>query len=244
MTAAVKKCRSVQSDKSQIVNDFNVSMLVRFLYGCLTDADGRDSADFENPRAAVQRQNGRYVGWEILVDRLDQTLSSFGIRNTVDKIRAEVSNLCLSRAQDPKGVFTLTVPTGGGKTLASLRFALNHAMRHKMDRVLYFVPFTTIIDQNAEVVRKVLEANDTDRGKIVLEHHSNLMPERQTWTNKILSEDWDVPSCLRRQFSFWKPFSEVEHKLLAACTSFRIRSLFSMRYRRYQFGPHTCSAMP
>ncbi len=193
MTAVVRKCRAVQSEKSQLRGDFNIGLLARFLFGCLTDADGRDSADFENPRAAAQRQNGKYTSWEALVDRLDRHISSLGLHYPVDKIRTEISRVCVSRAKDPRGVFTLTVPTGGGKTLASLRFALNHAMQHKMDRVLFFVPFTTIIDQNAQVVRKVLETNDVDLGKVVLEHHSNLMPERQTWINKILSEDWDAP---------------------------------------------------
>jgi len=89
----------------------------------------------------------------------------------------------------------LTVPTGGGKTLASLRFALHHARLHKLDRVLYIVPFTTIIDQNAQVARKILEPEDRpqDEGLVVLEHHSNLEPLRQGWKNKVLTEDWDAP---------------------------------------------------
>ncbi len=193
VVGAAKTLRSVQSEKFQLINDFNMGLFIRFLFGCLTDADGRDSADFENPRAAALRQNGRYVEWEVLSNRLDQHVSSFAFDYPVNRIRAEVSSLCLFRAHDPKGIFTLTVPTGGGKTLASLRFAIHHAERHQMDRILYFVPFTTIIDQNAEVVRKVLEIKDTDRGRIVLEQHSNLVPERQTWINKILSEDWDAP---------------------------------------------------
>ncbi len=91
------------------------------------------------------------------------------------------------------GVFTLTVPTGGGKTLASLRFALHHANKHKLDRLIFIIPYTSIIDQNARVVRDILEVEKNDQGKFVLEHHSNLLPELQNWKTKILSENWDAP---------------------------------------------------
>jgi CRISPR-associated endonuclease/helicase Cas3 len=90
------------------------------------------------------------------------------------------------------------VPTGGGKTLASLRFALNHvnAPKDKMDRVFYIIPYTSIIDQNAEEVRKILEEKDSEGkylDKIVLEHHSNLTPEKETRRQNLLSESWDAP---------------------------------------------------
>ena len=99
---------------------------------------------------------------------------------------------CRTRSRNLR---SLTVPTGGGKTLASLRFALHHALQHGLDRVIYVVPFTSIIDQNADVVRSVLEpdASGVERGSVVLEHHSNLTPDEQTWRAKILSENWDAP---------------------------------------------------
>lgn len=85
------------------------------------------------------------------------------------------------------------VPTGGGKTLASLRFALHHAKKHKLDRVIYVVPFTTIIDQNAATAREILDPNNANLSSIVLEHHSNMLPERETWQSKLLAENWDAP---------------------------------------------------
>ena len=85
------------------------------------------------------------------------------------------------------------MPTGGGKTLAGLRFALHHAEQRGLDRIVNVIPFTSIIDQNAAVVRNILEVSAGDRGRIVLEHHSNLTPEQQTWREKILSENWDAP---------------------------------------------------
>ena len=92
-------------------------------------------------------------------------------------------------------MFSLTVPTGGGKTLASLRFSLHHARLHNLDRVIYVIPFTSIIDQNADVVRRILEpaVEGVEPGSIVLEHHSNLTPDQQTWRAKMMSENWDAP---------------------------------------------------
>jgi CRISPR-associated endonuclease/helicase Cas3 len=111
----------------------------------------------------------------------------------MDVLRREVSAHCLSASIRPKGTFTLTVPTGGGKTLASLRFALNHAAKWKMERVIYVSPYTSIIDQNADVVRGILEPRGTEFATVLLEHHSNLTPLKQTWRSKVLSENWDAP---------------------------------------------------
>lgn len=175
------------------VNTFKFGLLARMLFSCLIDADRIDTADFENPRAAELRQHGRYTSWDKLAERLEIYLRQFSSRTPVDAVRQEVSEACLKRAQAAQGVFTLTVPTGGGKTLASLRFALAHAAKHRLDRILYIVPFTSIIDQNAQVVRNILEDEGGPLGSVVLEHHSNLTPEEQSWRAKILSESWDAP---------------------------------------------------
>jgi CRISPR-associated endonuclease/helicase Cas3 len=90
-------------------------------------------------------------------------------------------------------MYTLTVPTGGGKTLASLRFALHHAKEYSMDRIIYVIPYTSIIDQNARIAREILEPAGVEPGSVVLEHHSNLTPEKDTWQNKTLSQNWDAP---------------------------------------------------
>ncbi|NGZ02279.1 MAG: CRISPR-associated helicase/endonuclease Cas3 [Nitrospira sp. WS238] len=180
------------TDKSQLVR-FNIGLLVRLLFSCLIDADRTNTADFENPKAARNRLNGQYIHWDVLIERLEQKLRSFGTPNPIDKIRGQISDHCRDNASRAKGIYTLTVPTGGGKTLASLRFALHHAKKWKMDRIIYVVPFTTIIDQNAEIVRAILEPSEEDRGRIVLEHHSNLTPEEQGWKEKILTENWDSP---------------------------------------------------
>ena len=81
----------------------------------------------------------------------------------------------------------------GGKTLASLRFALHHAQRWSMDRVIYVSPYISIADQNAHVVREVLEPKECDFAAIVLEHHSNLTEEKESWRGSVLAENWDAP---------------------------------------------------
>ena len=136
----------------------------------------------------------RLLMWQSGQIRLNHaTLQMVKPRKPIDHLRCDISNHCHNAASRDKGIYTLTVPTGGGKTLASLRFALHHAKKHKMDRVIYVIPFTSIIDQNAQVVRSILEPQGTEPSSVVLEHHSNLTPEEQSWRGKILAENWDAP---------------------------------------------------
>lgn len=181
------------------VVQLQLALLARFLFSALIDADRQDTADSEKPKTARHRQRGRYRSWDILIDRLEKKYRTFEVNNPVDEIRKKISECCLESAQQPKGLFTLTVPTGGGKTLASLRFALHHAKYHEVgqgiDRIIYVIPFTSIIDQNAQVVREILEPKDCaeDAGKIVLENHSNIGADVQSWKEKLLTENWDAP---------------------------------------------------
>jgi len=192
----LKKIATAENSQYSIKTQFQFGLMIRMLYSCLIDADRQDTADFENPRQAKPRQAGNYIGWKELISRLELKLREFGQapnKNKIDEIRSAISDACLKRAKDQTGVFTLTVPTGGGKTLASLRFALHHAEKNSLDRIFYVIPFTSIIDQNARVVREILEIDKAEAGRIVLEHHSNLVPEVQNWNNKLLTENWDAP---------------------------------------------------
>ncbi|MGA8578480.1 MAG: CRISPR-associated helicase Cas3' [Bryobacteraceae bacterium] len=185
--------RLCRIDRNETILRFKVGLMVRFLFSCLIDADRTDTADFSKRTAASLRQHGRYVEWSMLAGLLERELREFSGHTEVDELRKRVSESCLSASVRPKGIFSLTVPTGGGKTLASLRFALNHAARWKMERVIYVSPYTSIIDQNADVVRSILEPSGTEFATVVLEHHSNLTPLKQTWRSKVLSENWDAP---------------------------------------------------
>jgi CRISPR-associated endonuclease/helicase Cas3 len=195
-----EKCRDIvhaspERNPLSTVAQFQLGLLVRFLFSALVDADRQDTADSEKPKTARYRQQGNYQSWSILIERLENKYATFKTKNRVDEIRKEVSENCLHAAMRPTGLFSLTVPTGGGKTLASLRFALHHAEEHGLDRIIYIIPFTTIIDQNAQVVRAILEPKECpeDVGKIVLEHHSNIGADEQSWKEKLLTENWDAP---------------------------------------------------
>jgi len=184
-------------EQSRSIREFKLGLLARFLFSALIDADRLNTADFENISAAHERYNGAYPEWATLIEKFEKHIAGFKVRNGVDEIRSEVSSACLNFATRERGLYLLTVPTGGGKTLASLRFALHHAKHKQMDRIIYVVPFTTIIDQNAGEVRSILETSKehaTGTAKqIVLEHHSNLTPEKDTWQSKLLAENWDAP---------------------------------------------------
>ncbi len=186
-------------DASAKLSHQQFGLAVRLLFSCLIDADRIDSADFEHKRSRRFRPLGDYVPWSSLLARLETHLQAFKPCHPIDDLRNQISAQCLAAAQRSGGVYTLTVPTGGGKTLASLRFALHHAQQRKLDRVIYVIPFTSIIDQNARDVRDILEPKEApqDKGKVVLEHHGSLTPKQQTWQEKLLSEvlteSWDAP---------------------------------------------------
>jgi len=183
---------------TKVTHNFQRGLLTRFVFSCLLDADRTDTADFERPDDASLRFNGQYPAWDNFISLLEKRLALFKNRNIVDEIRTIVSMECHNRGKDNQGVFSLTVPTGGGKTLASLRFALQHAYKHNLDRIFYIIPYTSIIDQNVRAVQKIFDPLSKEYGvELVLEHHSNLTPEnkteQETITQKLLSENWDSP---------------------------------------------------
>jgi CRISPR-associated endonuclease/helicase Cas3 len=194
-----------KTDKS-IVAQLQFGFLVRFLFSCLIDADRIDTADFEKPQAKMLRLQGRYAGWDVLISRLEDHLARLDPRLPIDLLRHDISSHCRDGASRNKGVYSLTVPTGGGKTFASLRFALHHASVHSMERVIYLIPFTSIIDQNAKEVRNILEPEGTLPGTVVLEHHCNLTPEEQTWRGKMLAQNWDAPVVFTTNVQFLEAF--------------------------------------
>ena len=188
---------------------FKCGLLIRYLFSCLIDADRLSTANFENPKDE-QLRNIRYHPWNSLVQRMEKKVEEFEKKpnkRLVDEIRNQVSEACLNFAQKPKGIYQLTVPTGGGKTLASLRFALHHAKIHNMERIFYIIPYTSIIDQNADEARKILEDRD-ENGKyldrVILEHHSNLTPENETYRQNLLSQNWDAPIVFTTQVQFFE----------------------------------------
>ncbi|MCI5223808.1 MAG: CRISPR-associated endonuclease Cas3'', partial [Candidatus Electrothrix sp. AR4] len=182
---------SPEKQLSPCVQQFHFGMFTRFLFSCLIDADRINSADFDDPLKAKARTNGA-VDWQIAIDRMETKNERFSVCNKIDAVRRTISDQCQKRAEDDQGMYTLTVPTGGGKTFSSMRYALHHARKHQLEHIIYIIPFTSIIEQNAEEIRKVLE-QEGDAFPWVLEHHSNLEPEKQDWRTKLVTENWDAP---------------------------------------------------
>lgn len=181
--------------------NLQLGLLLRLLFSCLIDADRTDTADFESALSARHRQDGKYESWEVLSERLELGLKDLTSQGTpqVNEVRRAISAQCAAAASRPPGIYTLTVPTGGGKTLAALRFALKHAQINAQERVVFVSPYISIVDQNAAVARSILEPRGVPFATVVLEHHSNLAVEREgsggreSWRRKVLSENWDAP---------------------------------------------------
>ena len=132
----------------------------------------------------------------------------------VNRIRAEIRNACEQAADLPLGLFSLTVPTGGGKTLSGTAFAFKHALRHGLKRIIYVIPYTSIIEQTADVLRGFLGAEN------VLEHHSNFDPAKETPQSRLASENWDAPVVVTTAVQFFES--------LYACKSSRCRKLHNI----------------
>lgn len=175
----------------------------RMLYSCLVDADFLDTEAFMTGTPWEQNSGG---GMEELERRLLSYISGwFPAKTELNEQRCAILNRCLEQgeAQRP-GLFSLTVPTGGGKTVASLAFALRHAKVHGLKRVIYVIPYTSIIEQNAQVFRDILGAENT------LEHHSGVLYEVENEADPKnirlaqATENWDMPVIVTTAVQFFE----------------------------------------
>jgi CRISPR-associated endonuclease/helicase Cas3 len=178
-------------NEHQKLNPGRFALWVRMVFSALVDADFLDTEAYMDGGQA-QAHRGT-VDLRVLRDTLNAHLAAFGEPLTpVNRIRAQVLGQCQSKASLPAGIFSLTVPTGGGKTLSSLAFALEHAMQHGKRRIVYAIPYTSIIEQTADVFRDVFKALGDGT---VIEHHSNAesSPEAETTRSRLACENWDAP---------------------------------------------------
>lgn len=174
---------------------FSLAFFIRMLFSCLVDADFLDTEAFLDPdRAGLRAGGDERPSCAKLRDLLNERLEEMGRRTAdtaVNRQRRAVLDACRSKAILPPGFFSLNVPTGGGKTLSSLAFALEHAVKHDLRRVVYAIPFTSIIEQTADVFRSTFGDLQTE----ILEHHSNLDPEdpeRQSLWSRLAAENFDA----------------------------------------------------
>lgn len=191
-------CPNLQWQDTANLQAFQLGFLGRMIFSCLVDADFRDTEAFyaKVEGCVVDRR------WPALPDIVDHLILQCeawlaakreqSSASLINEQRNDILSHVLARAGMDRGAFTLTVPTGGGKTLTSLAFALAHAKRHGLKRIIYAIPFTSIIDQTARVFRDVLG------DEVILEHHSNLEEAKgSTWQQqdklKLAMEDWAAP---------------------------------------------------
>ncbi|MDD5560061.1 CRISPR-associated helicase Cas3' [Candidatus Methylomirabilis sp.] len=193
------------------------ALWIRMLFSCVVDADFLDTEVFFDPEKAAQR--GRFRDLEELLSDFTAYMEAkiAGAEPTpVNRIRTVVLDQCIARATEDPGIFTLTVPTGGGKTLSSMAFALHHAVQHGKRRVLYVIPYTSIIEQTADQFRRIF-------GDAVVEHHSNLDvadEAKETPRSRLACENWDAPIVVTTSVQFFE-------SLFASRTS-RCRKLHSI----------------
>ncbi len=195
--------------------DGSLALWIRMLFSCLVDADFLDTEAFMNERRKDLRAG--YPALNELLSAFDQYMNDKTANATdspVNRIRAEVLRQCCEKATLPPGLFSLTVPTGGGKTLSSTAFALNHAMHHGKQRVIYVIPYTSILEQTAEIFRKIFGDEN------VIEHHSNLDPDKEDSRSRLATENWDAPIIVTTNVQFFE-------SLFAARTS-RCRKLHNI----------------
>lgn len=192
---------------------FQIQFFFRYMLSCLVDADRLDAQAFGTP---LPEQNYRTLGelknqfndfMELKREEVKKKNLS-GQALELMNIRNEILADCLVAAEQDKGLFTLTVPTGGGKTLSSMGFALDHGIKHGHKRIIYTIPFTSIIEQNANVYKDVFGEEN------VLEHHSNFenpyRGEEESERFKLAQSNWDSPIIVTTNVQFFETL--FDHK--------------------------------
>ncbi len=192
------------------------ALWVRMLFSCLVDADFLDTEAYMDPDKFSQR--GTWPNITTLLGQFDLHMAALTAKappTPVNRLRAKILEQCRSKALEAPGLFSLTVPTGGGKTLSSMAFALEHAAKHDKRRVIYVIPYTSIIEQTADIFRIIF-------GESVIEHHSNaeVEPDRENSQSRLACENWDAPIVVTTNVQFFE-------SLFAAKTS-RCRKLHNI----------------
>ncbi len=178
------------------VNHLNIAFMIHLftksIFSCLVDSDRYNAYCFEIDRPS--KAEIIMPPWGDYAQRLEQKISTFSADSEINRIRREISEKCLAAANRPKGIYRLDVPTGGGKTLSSLRFALNHAKIHKLEHVIYVIPYLSVLDQTAKDIKDALQFQLNDG--FILEHHSNWIAgenQEEAQSYRLLTGRWDAP---------------------------------------------------
>lgn len=179
---------------------FSLSFFIRMIFSCLVDADFLDTESFMKMNSV---QRGGYDSIDTLLEKLQLHVKSWLTNtdeNTVNGRRTRILKSCFEQGNREQGLFQLTVPTGGGKTVSSLAFALTHAKHHHLSRIIYVIPYTSIIEQNAKIFQDILGKRN------VLEDHCNVVYEDGEEFNvmQLAAENWDCPVVVTTNVQFFE----------------------------------------
>ncbi|MBV6446442.1 CRISPR-associated helicase Cas3' [Nitrosomonas sp.] len=183
-----------EKPSSPVLGDRNgFALWLRMLFSCLVDADFLDTEEFMDKGKAETRKNEITLAGMLPIFDCYMNEKAIQAKPTpINRIRADVLLQCRKQAALPPGIFSLTVPTGGGKTLSSLAFALEHARHHQkhgIRRIIYAIPYTSIIEQTVDIFRDVFK----EYPDAIIEHHSNLETDKETAKSRLAAENWDAP---------------------------------------------------
>lgn len=193
-----------------------IFFLTKYIFSCLIDADRTDTRQFEDKSKEVKKSHHEELFasyYQKLMNKLDSYKKDNKGNRHINQLRRVMSEQCDLFADKPSGIYTLSIPTGGGKTLASLRYALKHAQKFNKQRIIYVVPFTTIIEQNAQEVREIFGDDEH-----ILEHHSNVIEgvvENDELSDglitkkeklKLARDNWDSPIIFTTMVQFLNVF--------------------------------------
>lgn len=165
-----------------------IHLWIRMLFSCLVDADYLDTEHFMNPESFAKRGKYKTIReLKVLFDNYMEELARNAPVTDVNLIRNNILKQCIQSGENDPGFFSITVPTGGGKTLSSMAWALEHAAKYNKSRIVFAIPYTSIITQTVQVYRDIF--GDTN----VIEHHSNIDEEADSQDRKLATENWDAP---------------------------------------------------
>ena len=198
-------CNDIPRNSRKKAFYFQLGLVQRFLLSCLIDADRYDAYLFEAGCSAPPEPDLPAL-WDTLSKNLEQSLLAFPQKTPIDRKRHEISDQCFAFRHSAAGIFRLSVPTGSGKTMASLRYALNCAKENGKERIFYIAPYKSILDQNADDIRKALTVRDSG---VILEHHSDVVAGNDSESGKeeaaryeLLTQRWDSPIILTTAVQF------------------------------------------
>lgn len=200
--------QSIRTASNKADGQRRLEAFIRMIFSALVDADFLDTERFylskvDKP-AEEDATRDAWPAFESYLPVLESFLHRLHGKSAPSRVntqRQRALEWCVESATGPQGAYSLTLPTGGGKTLSSLAFALHHAQRHGLRRVIVALPFTSILDQTATVLSEVFGALGS---RTFLEHHSAIDPKRDTALNRLATENWDAPLILTTQVQFFE----------------------------------------